>query len=167
MLAQDAAVADAVLEDVGLDLIGSGAPGLPELVVAPDPGELGRAVEGNPAHQLRRDVVLGLAPCLPDSLVGLLPDLRGALRLRLHDRPQPTRQPLAAPGVQEDRVEHGSEDVVLTLVEGAVADPDRPCALVPGEVVARRLGEVAAAVDSVHDLQRAVLVCLEVGDELR
>ncbi len=37
---------------------------------------------------------------------------------------------------------------------------------VAGEVVARGLGQVAAAVDPVHDLQRPVLVGLEVGDEL-
>ena len=37
---------------------------------------------------------------------------------------------------------------------------------VAGEVVARRLGQVAPAVDPVHDLERAVLVRLDVGDEL-
>ena len=34
------------------------------------------------------------------------------------------------------------------------------------ELVAVRLGQVAPAVDAVHDLQRAVVVRLEVGDEL-
>ena len=76
------------------------------------------------------------------------------------------RQPLRVPGVQEDRVEHRAEHVVLALVERAVADPYRPRAGVAREVVARRLGEVAAAVDAVHDLQRAVLGRLDVGDEL-
>ena len=69
-------------------------------------------------------------------------------------------------GVQQDRVEHGAEHVVLPLVERAVADPHRAGAGVAGEVVARRLRQVAAPVDAVHDLQRAVLVRLEVGDEL-
>ena len=68
--------------------------------------------------------------------------------------------------VEQDRVEHGAEDVVLALVEGAVADPHRARAGVAGEVVARRLGQVAPAVDPVHDLQRAVLGRLDVGDEL-
>ena len=92
--------------------------------------------------------------------------LRRALGLRLDDRPQPPRQPLAAAGVQQDRVESGAEDVVLALVEGAVADAHRARAGVAGEIVARGLGQVAAPVDPVHDLQRAVLVALEVGDEL-
>ena len=137
-----------------------------QLRVAADLGQLGGAVQRDPAHELRRDVVLGLAARLPDALVGLLPDLRRALGLRLDDRPQPPRQALAAAGVQQDRVQHRAEDVVLALVEGAVADPHRARAGVAGEVVARGLGEVAAAVDPVHDLQRAVLVGLEVGDEL-
>ena len=68
--------------------------------------------------------------------------------------------------MEQDRVQHRAEDVVLALVEGAVADPHRARARVAGEVVPRGLGEVAAAVDPVHDLERAVLVGLEVGDEL-
>ncbi len=97
---------------------------------------------------------------------GSLPDLRGALGLRLHDRPQAARDPLAAAGVQQNRVEHRAEDVVLALVERAVADPHGPRARVPAQVVAGRLGQVPPAVDPVHDLERSVLVGLQVGDEL-
>ena len=110
--------------------------------------------------------MLGLAAGLPDALIGALPDARGALGLRLDDRPQPPRQPLAAPRMEQDRVQHRAEDVVLALVEGAVADPNRTGSGVAGELVPRGLGEVAAAVDPVHDLQRPVLVGLEVGHEL-
>ena len=110
--------------------------------------------------------MLGLAASLPDPLVGLLPDLGRALRLALDDRPQAPRQSLAAARVEEDGVQHGTEDVVLALVEGAVADAHRLRARVAGELVARGLGQVAAPVDPVHDLQRAVLVGLEIGDEL-
>ena len=127
---------------------------------------LGGPVQRHPAHQLRGDVVLRLAARLPDSLVGLLPDLDRALRLRLDDRPEPAREALAAAGVEQDRVERRPEDVVLALVEGAVADPYRACPHVAGEIVAGRLGEVAASVDSVHDLKRPVLVGLQVGHEL-
>ena len=136
------------------------------LRVAADVGELGRAIHRDPAHQLRGDVLLGRAARLPDALVGLAPDLHRALRLALDDRPQAARQPLAAAGVQQDAVQHGAVDVVLALVEGAVADPHRPRAGVPGEVVAGRLRQVAAPVDPVHDLHRAVGVGLEVGDVL-
>ena len=137
-----------------------------EVAGAAERGQLGGAIERHPAHQLRRDVVLRLAPRLPDPLVGLPPHGGRALGLRLDERPEPAREALAAPGVEEDRVEGGAEDVVLALVEGAVADPDRPGAGVPAQVLQRRLGQVAPAVDPVHDLQGAVLVDLEVGDEL-
>ena len=110
--------------------------------------------------------MLRRAARLPDPLVGVLPDLRRAFGLRLDDRPEPARQPLAPARVEEERVEDGAEDVVLALVEGAVADPHRPRPGVAGELVERRLGQVAAAVDPVHDLERAVLVRLDVGDEL-
>ena len=89
VLAQHAPVVDAVREDVGLDLVGGGAPGRPELGVAADLGQLGGAVERDPAHELRRHVVLRLAAGLPDALVGLAPHRGGALGLGLDDRPQP------------------------------------------------------------------------------
>jgi hypothetical protein len=93
-------------------------------------GQLRRAVERHPAHELRGDVVLGLAAGLPDHLIGLLPDRGGALGLGLDDRPQPPRQSLAAPRMKEDRIQHGAVDVALALVEGAVADAHRPGASV-------------------------------------
>ena len=131
-----------------------------------DLGQLRGPVQRHPAHELRRHVVLRGAARLPDALVRLLPRLGGALGLGLHDRPEVPWKAGAAPGVQQDRVEHRPVDVVLALVERAVADADGPGAGVAGEVVPRRLGQVAASVDAVHDLQRAVLVRLEVGDEL-
>ena len=100
--------------------------------------------------------MLRLAAGLPDALVGLAPHLGGALGLRLHDRPQAPGQALAVHGVLEDRVEHRAEHVVLTLVEGAVADPHRAGSRVARQVLAERLGQVAAPVDPVHDLQAAV-----------
>ena len=166
VLAQDAAGVGAVLEDVGPDLLGRRAPLGGPLAVAADVRELGRAVERHPAHQLRRHVVLRLAARLPDALVGLAPDVARALRLGLHDRPQPARQALAAPRVQQDRVERRAVDVVLALVERAVADAHGPRAGVARQVVARRLGQIAPAVDAVHDLEPAVGHRLEVGHEL-
>ena len=80
--------------------------------------------------------------------------------------PEVPGQALAAAGVEQDRVEHRAVDIVLALVEGAVADPHRPGAVVAGEVVAGGLGQVAPAVDAVHDLQPAVVHGLELGHEL-
>ena len=138
MLAQDAAVVDAVLEDVRLDLVCRRAPCRRQVRVAADLRQLRRAVQRDPAHQLGGDVVLRLAARLPDPLVGVPPDTGRALRLGLDDRPEPAGQALAAAGVEQDRVEHRAEDVVLALVEGAVADPDRAGARVAREVVPRR-----------------------------
>ena len=91
--------------------------------------------------------MLGLAAGLPDALIRALPDARGAVGVRSDDRPQPPRQPLATPRVEQDRVEDGTEDVVLALVERAVADPYRTGPGIAGELVPRGFGEVAVAVD--------------------
>ena len=108
----------------------------------------------------------GLPARLPDPLVGFLPDLRRALHLVDQHRPQALGDVVALLGVQVDRVEHRAEHVVLALVVGAVADAHRARAFVALEVLERRLLEVALARDPVHDLQRAVLVALEVRDVL-
>ena len=160
------AVAGAVLEDVGPDLLGGRAPLLLQAGIASDLRQLGRAVERDPAHELRGDVLLRLPARLPDPLVRVAPDLRRALCLGLHDRPEAARQARAVPGVEEDRVEDRAEDVVLPLVEGTVADPHGRSAGVAAELVTCRLVQVAPAVDAVHDLERAVLGRLEVADEL-
>ena len=158
VLAQDAPLADTVLEDVRADLIGDSLPVLLELRIAADLGQLRRAVERDPAHELRRDVVLRRAACLPDALVGLSPHTDRAFRLRLDDRPQPSGRRLLRRVCSRIESSAGAEDVVLPLVEGAVADAHRTGACIAGEVIQRRLRQVTASVDPVHDLQRAVLV---------
>ena len=66
---------------------------------------------------------------------------------------------LQAAGVGEvERVQRLAVDVELQLVGGAVADPDRAGAAPALEVVERLLDQVGAAVDPVHDLQRAAAV---------
>ena len=52
-----------------------------------------------------------------------------------------------------DGVEEHPPDVVLVLVPGAVAHPDRPGIPVAGQMVEGALGEVPLAADAVHDLQ--------------
>src|SRR3974390_3270323 len=110
--------------------------------------------------------MLWLCASPPESLVGVAPDTGGALRLRLADRPETAWQALVSPGMEQDRVEDGAEDIVLALTEGGIAhaNPARTC--ITREVVPHRFGQLAAAVDAVHDLQRAVLGRVDVGDEL-
>ena len=166
VLAEDSAPVDAVLEDVRPDLRGCLRPCGRQVSFAADVRQLRRAVEGHPAHQLRRDVVLRLAARLPYALVGLTPYLCGALRLGLHERPQAGGGSPAVTAVEQDRVEGSAEDVILPLVERAVADANGVCAFVAGQLLAHRFGQIAAAVDAVHDLEGAVVVALDVGHEL-
>ena len=94
---------------------------------------------------------------LPDALVGLVPvladpvdDAADGLPAVVGDRP-------SVLVVEVDRVDHLAVDVELELVGGAVADPHRAGASVALEVVEDDLLEVGAAVDAVHDLERARL----------
>src|SRR5262249_13848905 len=57
--------------------------------------------------------------------------------------------------VEVDGVDQGAVDVQLELVGGGVADPDRRGALVPLQVRQLAFGQLGAAVDAVHDLQRS------------
>ena len=112
--------------------------------------------------------MLRLAAHLPDAAVGFAPVLDGLLDLVLEHRPQHLRDLLARLGVQVHRVEHGAPDVVLHLVERAVADAHRPRVVVAGEVVQFLLDEAALAADAVHHLKWMALTVVgarHVGDE--
>ena len=67
--------------------------------------------------------------------------------------------------MQVDGVKDRAPDVVLLLAVGGVADPHRLGALVAGQVVERRLAELALAADAVHDLEVG-RVLSDVGDEV-
>ena len=62
-----------------------------------------------------------------------------------------------------DAVEQHPPDVVLVLVPGAVAHPDRTGPVVARQVVEGPLGEVPLAADAVHDLELEGLVELPLG----
>ncbi len=115
--------------------------------------QAGAAVERDPAHELRRDVVLGLVAGLPDPLVGPLPDRPSRLDLLGGDRPELVADPAERARVDVDRVQEGAVDVVLVLVEGGVADPHGLRADVAAQVVERALGQLLLAADPVHDLE--------------
>ena len=52
-----------------------------------------------------------------------------------------------------DGVEEHAPDVVLVLIPGSVADPDRAGVTVAGQVIEGAFGEIFFAADAVHDLQ--------------
>ena len=110
--------------------------------------------------------MLGLAAHLPDAAVGLAPVRERRLDLGAEHRPDALGQRVARPRVQVQRVQHRAPDVVLGLRVGGVADADGPRVLVAREVVERPLGQLGAAVDAVHDLERPLLRLRHVGDEV-
>ena len=166
VLDEHATLIDTPCEDLGAHLLGSALPALREIRLAAELCQTRTAVERDPAHQLRGDVVLRSAACLPDPLVGLAPDPPRRLDLVAKHRPQAIRDVVVALGVQVDGVEHRAIDVVLTLVVGAIALADRARALVALELAQRGLAQIPLAANPVHDLQRAILVARQVGDVL-
>ena len=164
VLGQHAPLVDPVGEDVLLDLLGGQLPLVRLVDLAADPGQLGPSVDSDPAHDLGRGEVLQRAPDLPDPGVRLAPVLQRLVHLLVQDRPDPAVQVVGGLGVQVDRVQQRTPDVVLLLRVRGVADPDRPGVGVPRQVVELVLGQVPLAGDAVHDLQLVVPVG-DVGDE--
>ena len=93
-----------------MNLIGGREPGLLKFRVAPDLGQLRGAVERHPAHELRRDVVLRFAACLPDAVIGIAPHCRRAFGLGADERPGALWQSLTPPRVKQNGVERRAED---------------------------------------------------------
>jgi hypothetical protein len=154
MLPEHATAGNALVQHLGLDLVGSGLPAPGAFVVPPLAGEIGAPGGRHPAHHLRGGEVPRVAADLPDALIGLAPAVQGgfheagqALPHRRHDLAGFPAE-LDVQGVQ-DHAPH----VVLALVPGPVADPDRARPAVPGQVVEGPLGQVPFAADAVHDLQ--------------
>ena len=136
-------------------------------VVAAFRRQVGAAGGRDPAHHLGRREVLGVAADLPDALVGLLPVLQGVVDEGGEPFPH-GRDDHAGAGVELDveGVEDHAPHVVLLLVPGTVADPDRAGAAVAGQVVEGVLGEVAFPADAVHDLQFGLAVQVSPGDRV-
>ena len=130
VLDEHAALVDAVVADVGVDLVGGLPPALRVLPVLAQLGQAGAAVARHPADQLGGGEVLGLAADLPDAAVGLAPVIDRLFDLARQDRPHAVVQRVARTRVQVDGVEQRAPDVVLVLLVGGVADPHRTRALV-------------------------------------
>ena len=137
-----------------------------ELGVPAPLGEARAAVERDPAHQLRGDVVARLPARLPDPLVGLAPHAPGPRNLVGEHRPQAVVDVVVALGVQVHGVQHRAEDVVLALAVGAVAAAAPVASSHSPQLADRDLAQIALAADAVHDLQAAVLVARQVGEVL-
>src|SRR6185437_7157558 len=78
------------------------------------------------------------------------------------------RDDLASYAVELDvqGVEDHAPDIVLLLIPGAVADPDRARPAPPGQVIQGPFGQVAFPADAVHDLQLEPAVEVTAGDRV-
>ena len=165
VLGEDAALIEAVGQDVGLDLVGRCGPAHSRPVVVPHPGEPRAAICGDPAHDLRRREVLRFAADLPDPAVRLPPVLEGRLDLPRQDRPDTLVEVVAGLRVQVNGVEHRAPHVMLTLVVRTVADAYWPRALVAVEMRHGPFLRHRSAIDCVHDLE-LLLALRGVGHEV-
>src|SRR5262249_13333787 len=131
-------------------------------------GQVGAAGGGDPAQHLGGGEVLGLPADLPDPLVRLAVVLQGVVDEAGEPFPH-RRHDLAgqAAELDVDGVEDHAPHVVLFLVPGAVADPDRARSPVAGQVVEGAFGQVAFAADAVHDLQLGWPVEVAAGDRVQ
>ena len=158
-LTESAPFVDAPLQDVLFEGVGPLAPAIGPLRVTPPAGQVGAAVGGHPAQDGGSREVLGFAADLPDALIGIdavgqrVVDQAGqAFPHGADDLGRSLLQMLV------DAVEQHAPHVVLVLVPGAVAHPDRTGPVVPGQVVQCGFAEVALPADPVHDLEIECLV---------
>ena len=141
------------LEHLRVHPVAQGAPVVDGSVEPVLLDRLDRPVEGDPDHHPGVGEVAQRTADLPDPVVRLVP-VRGQLvDERALQRPALRRllEPAVAGVLEGDH--HLAEHVGLALVHGAVADAHRAGAGVAGEVVELALGELAATVDAVHDLE--------------
>src|ERR1035437_8364177 len=103
-------------------------------------------------------------PSPSDAPVGSPSLFQRAPPLPLDHRPHPVVQPLPAAQPDLDGLENGAPHVVLRLRVGRVPGPDRPRALVTGQMVEDLLGEIPLAVHAVDDLELVVALG-EIGEE--
>ncbi len=127
-------------------------------------GDARRAVERDPRHQLRRPEVAGRAAHLPDALVRDPPRGGGVSGELANDAPRPVVDGgVAEPQVPVDEMREPAPDVVLALVDRAIADAHGPRAFVAVEMVEGGLGQLPLPTDAIHHLQRRLVH--PVGDE--
>ena len=118
--------------------------------------EAHRAVERHPAHDLRREMVLGLATHLPHAGVPVGPPARCGVG-QVGDEALDLRVQVAEPlAFRCDRVQQLAVDVELRLVPGPVADPHGARVAPAAQVASSRSARSCAAVDPVHDLELGV-----------
>ena len=77
----------ALLADIAADGVAQGAPAIERCLKTELFGALDAAIERDPCHDFRRDIVLALAAPLPDAVIGLVPYFRQVLQHRAFQCP--------------------------------------------------------------------------------
>src|SRR5215471_6986765 len=89
--------------------------------------ECGTSVDRHPGRRLGIDVVPGLAPQLPEALIGQSPHALDAANYCSDHVKLLSRHGNAALTSKMERIDQFTEDIELTLRRGSIADPHRRC----------------------------------------
>ena len=126
-----------------MDGIAQAAATLERRLEAESFGALDAAIERDPSHHFRENVVPALAAPLPDAVIGLVPDLGEMFQHRAFQSPALVVELQFGHARLVKGVDQLAVDVELQLRMRGIADPDRPRAFIAGQPI--RLPFQAAA----------------------
>ena len=116
-------------------------------------GQRDRALERDPAHQLRVHEVARFAAHLPDALIAFVPPARRGVGQAHEERLRLGREIGEGVGEAIDAVEQLAVDIELALRPCTVADAHGRTVPPPGQMQELAFGEIVLAADPEHDLQ--------------
>jgi len=152
------ALAPRLLENLGADRVGAGAPRRVARCLADDGGDLRQPVAGGPAHQRRRRVDASAGAQLPHAGVGLIVEAPGLLAhaFELGEVAQVGAPEQAMVEERLRRAQHDvAVDVVLEVLVRLVADAHRTHAAITRERRHGAFGEDLLEADPVERLDVA------------
>src|SRR4029078_5961671 len=115
-------------------------------------GALDAAVEGDPGHYRRRNIVPACAAALPDAMIGLVPYFGKMLEYRAFYCPGASIQFELGGSPLMECVDQFAVDVELQLRMRGIADPHWLRAFVAGQPFGLPFQQAALPHDAVHDL---------------
>ena len=141
-----------LLADIAADLVAQASPAIEWPVVAEFFGALNGAIECDPGHHFRRDIMPGLPTSLPDAVIRLIPYLLEMLDHRACERPGFVIEFQLGQAPLVKRIDQFAVHVELQLGMRGIADPDRPGAFIAHQPVRLPFQQAPLAEDAVHDL---------------
>ena len=135
-----------------MDGIAQAPPPLERRLEAEFLGALDAAIERDPGHHLRRDIMRAVAAPLPDAVIRLVPYFGQMLQHRAFQVPGPFIELQLGHARLVKRVDQLAIDIELQLGMRGIADPDRLRAFIAGQPARFPFQQAALAHDAVHDL---------------